>query len=87
MEGSSYAQFTKASLWVLDAPGTLIVSGTVLVCVEQRDKIMSKRTVLSTFLATLLGSFFLVTLLRSFWLSDRRASGQEVATGSRSMDR
>ena len=77
---ASEAEFTKASLWVLDAPGTLIVSSTVLVCVEQRDKIMSKRTVLSTFLVTLLGSIFLVTLLRSFWPSDRRASGQEAAT-------
>jgi hypothetical protein len=79
---ASEAEFTKASLWVLDAPGTLIVSSTVLVCVEQRDKIMSKRTVVSTFLVTLIGSFFLVTLLQSFWPSDRRASGQEAATAA-----
>jgi hypothetical protein len=79
---ASEAEFTKASLWVLDALGTLIVSSTVLVCVEQRDKIMSKRTVVSTFLVTLIGSFFLVTLLQSFWPSDRRASGQEAATAA-----
>ena len=62
-----------------DAPGTLIVLGTVPVCVEQRDKIMSKRTLESSFIFTFLCSFCLVTLLGSFWPSDRRASGQEAA--------
>ena len=73
-------EFTKASLRVLDAHVTLIISSVVPVCVEPRDNIMSKRTVLSTFLVSLFGSFFLVTLLRSFWPSDRRAFGQEAAT-------
>ena len=72
-------EFTKASLWVPTPLVLSIVLGTVPVCVEQRDKIMSKRTLESSFIVTFLCSFCLVTLLGSFWPSDRRASGQEAA--------
>ena len=72
-------EFTKASLWVPTPLVLSIVLGTVPVCVEQRDKIMSKRTLESSFIVTFLCSFCLVTLLGSLWPSDRRASGQEAA--------